>query len=253
MLLAAVLGFFLQTPFTDLTRHASIIFSGRVEKPQSATAGLPASGDTAIVRVDEVLFQPATLKRLEKQSVTVRFKKGEMPSGGQQAVFFTTFYAGGKSIGLDAAGVVRDLAPADARAALAKARDAILDEDIAARLKTSPLVVAGTVRAVKKLEVREWISEHDPEWAAAEVAVETSLKGTLKTATIYFASSPDALYAHWAKLKEGTRVIVIAQQSDPRLRIAFERSRLKPEGPFVVDRADVQPAAELERVRRLIR
>ena len=257
MLFAAVLGLFLQTSITDLTRNSSIIFSGRVEKTQAATAGLPASKETAIVRVDVVLFQPVSLARLDQQQVTVRFRQGDAPPAGQPAVFFTTLYAGGPSIGLDAVGVVRDLAPDNAKAALAKARDAILDQDIAARLKTSQFVVAGVVRAVRRLEVSDSdrVSEHDPEWAAAEVAVESIVKGApgQKTAIVYFASSRDGLYTQWPKLREGDRVVVLAQQADPRLRIAFERSRRKPDGPFVVDHADVQPAAELERVRRLSR
>jgi hypothetical protein len=258
MLFAAVLGLFLQTSMTDLTRHSSIIFSGRVEKPEASTTGLPASKDTAIVRIDEVLFQPASLAPLSRQAVTVRFRQGGAPAIGQQAVFFTTLYAGGESIGLDAVGVVRDMPPDNAKATLAKARDVILDEDIAARVATSPLVVAGVVRAVRRLPVpdNERVSEHDPEWALAELSIDSNVKGALpnqKTMTVYFASSRDALYTLWPKLREGDRVVVIAQRSDPRLEIAFERSRVKPEGPFVVDRADVQPAAELERVRRLSR
>jgi hypothetical protein len=258
MLLGAVLSLFLQPSFTDLTRHSSIIFSGRVEKSQAATAALPASNETAVVRVDEVLSQPVSLARLDGRQVTVRFRDGGPPAAGERALFFTTLYAAGKSIGLDAVGVVRDVAPESARASLAKARDTILDQDIAARLATSELVVAGVVRSVRRQEVRDSdrVSEHDPEWAAAEVAVESVLKGAAsnqKTVTVFFASSRDALYNQWAKLREGDRVIVIAQRSDPRLKMAFERSRLKPEGPFVVDRADVQPPEQFERVRRLIR
>jgi hypothetical protein len=258
MFLAAVLGLFLQTSITDLTRHSSIIFSGRVEKAQAATADLPASKETAIVHVDEVLSQPSDIAPLGREPVTVRFREGAAPRAGEQAVFFTTLYAGGKSIGLDAVGVVRDLPPDKARATLAKARDTILDEDIAARLATSPLVIAGVVRGVRRLEERDndRVSEHDPEWAMAEVSIDSNIKGgaaNQKSATVYFASSRDGFYSLWPKLREGDRVVVIAQQSDPRLRFAFERSPQKPQGPFVVDRADVQPAAELERVRRLSR
>jgi hypothetical protein len=258
MLFAAILGLFLQTSITDLTRNSSIIFSGRVERVQAATAGLPSSKDTAIVHVDEVLYQPSDIAPLGREPVTVRFREGGAPAPGEEVVFFTTLYAGGKSLGLDAVGIVRDLPPDNAKATLAKARDTILDEDIAARLATSALVISGVVRAVRRLEERDndRVSEHDPEWAVADVSIDSNVKGETanqKTVTIYFASSRDALYTQWPKLREGDRIIVVAQQSDPRLRFAFERSRQKPQGPFVVDRADVQPAAELERVRRLSR
>lgn len=168
MLLGVVLSLLLQPSFTDLTRHSSIIFSGRVEKSGAATASLPASNATSVVRVDEVLLQPATLARLKGQQVTVRFRDGKAPPAGEPAVFFATVYAAGKSIGLDAVGVVRDLPGERARDTLAKARDTILDEDIAARLKTAEVAVAGVVRSVRRLEVRdnERVSEHDPEWAA---------------------------------------------------------------------------------------
>src|SRR5215468_10403010 len=93
MLHAAVLSLFLQVSIVDLTRHSSIIFSGRVEKAQSATAALPASNQTAVVRVDEVLFQPASLVRLGGQQVTVRFRQGAPPAAGERVLFFTTVYA----------------------------------------------------------------------------------------------------------------------------------------------------------------
>jgi hypothetical protein len=120
------------------------------------------------------------------------------------------------------------------------------------------VAVAGVVRSVRRLDVRdnERVSEHDPEWAAAEVVIESVLQGKPrieKTLTVFFASSRDGLYTQWPKLREGQRAIVLAQRSDPRLKIAFERSRLNPAGPFVVDRADVQPPEQLERVRRLTR
>lgn len=257
MLLGAVLSLLLQPSLAELARHSSIIFSGRVERSQAATANLPASNETSVVRVDEVLWQPVSLARLSGRQVTVRFHDGQPPAAGEPVLFFTTLYAAGKSIGLDAVGVVRDLPLETARASLAKARETILDQDITARLATSALVVAGVVRSVRRPDIRDSdrVSEHDPEWASADVVVESVLKGApaQKKVTVFFASSRDGLYTQWAKLREGDRVVVIAQRSDPRLRIAFERSRLKPEGPFVIDRVDVQPPEQLERVRRLSR
>src|SRR3954470_1850820 len=121
MLIAAVLSMFLQTSITDLTRHSSIIFRGHVEKPQAATEALPASAGTAVVRVDEVLLQPTSLVRLDGRQVTVRFREGTPPDSGAPMLFFTTLYAAGKSIGLDAVGVVREAPTDNARASLAKA------------------------------------------------------------------------------------------------------------------------------------
>jgi len=257
MLLAVAVSLLLQPSFVDLTRNSSIIFTGRLEKTGASTPSVPATNDTAVVRVDDVLSQPRQIVSLKGHEVTVRFRNGQPPPAGRPMLFFTTLYTAGETVGLDAVGVLA-VPAGQAAEELAKARQTILDEDTAARLARSEFAVAGVVRSIKVLTVPDErrVSEHDPEWAEAQLAVRGVIKGqpaNRELVTVYFASSRSALYAHWAKLREGDSVVVIAQREDPRLKIAFDRSPIRPPGPFVVDRNDVQPAERFERVRGLTR
>ncbi|HEY4640463.1 MAG TPA: hypothetical protein VII75_03900 [Thermoanaerobaculia bacterium] len=254
-LATAVVALFFQVSMVDLTRSSSVVFSGTVAKPHAALPSVPQGQNTAVVRVDDVLVQPATLNDLKSQLVTVRFRSGTSVASGQKALFFTTVYSVGKDVGLDSVGVVNDMPAEQGRAELAKARDVILDQDIAARLNRASAVVVGTVREVKSMATEQRISEHDPEWAVATVAVESVVKGNTAggSVTLWFAGSGDPFYARWPKLKPGQRAIFIVQHEDPRLTFAQTRSVRKSEGPYVIDAADVQPLSNLDRVKRLAR
>jgi hypothetical protein len=254
-LVAAVVALFLQVSLVDLTRTSSVVFSGTVAKPHAALPSVPQGENTAVVRVDDVLVQPATLNDLKSQLVTVRLRSGTSLASGQKALFFTNVYSVGKDVGLDSVGVVNDTTAEQGRAEMAKARDVILDQDIAARLNRASAVVVGTVRDVKSMATEQRISEHDPEWSVATVAVESVVKGNApgESATVWFAGSGDPFYARWPKLQRGQRAIFIVQREDPRLKFAQARSVRKPEGPYVIDAADVQPLSNLDRVKRLAR
>lgn len=255
LLNAVVVALFLQVSMVDLTRSSSVVFSGTVAKPHAALPSVPQGENTAVVHVDEVLVQPATLNDLKSQLVTVRFRNGTPPASGQKALFFTTVYSVGKDVGLDSVGVVNEMSAEQGRAEMAKARDVLLDQDIAARLNRASAVLVGTVRDVQSMATEQRISEHDPEWAVATVSVESVLKGNAagQSAAVWFAASRDPFYARWPKLQRGQRAIFIVQRDDPRLKFAQARSVRKSEGPYVIDAADVQPLSNLDRVRRLAR
>ena len=101
---AIVATLFLQpaASFVDLTRHASLVFSGTVEKSHSATRGIPAGDDTVVVRVEDVLVQPAELIPLKGELVTVRFRGAEKaPETKSRRLFFTNIYLAGDTVGVD--------------------------------------------------------------------------------------------------------------------------------------------------------
>ncbi len=260
MLFAAVLSLFLQptSSLVDVTRHSSIIFSGTVEKLHAATPSVPLAPNTVVVRADDVIRQPRDLINLTGRRLTVRLRGNDKVQEGQRAVFFTNVYSAGASVGVDVVAIAGDLPPDRARDEVVRASDTVLDQDIAARLATADLIITGTVRRVSKLDRDERpTSEHDPEWAAAEVAVQSVEGGktpqNAQVVTVFFSSSRDRLFYFWPKLSEGQSGIFILQSNDARLRYARDRSRKMPSGPFVVDRNDVQPIDRLERVRKLIK
>jgi hypothetical protein len=262
MLVAATVSLLLQTlsaqQLVDLARRSSVVVTCRVEKLGASTIDVPAAANTAVVYVDDVLLQPAPLTSLKGARVTVRFPS-RAPTEAPVTVFGNVYIAG-RSVGLDAVGVVAG-PRGELREQLAAAQQTVREQAIAARVAKAEVIVSGVVHATRPLtdmkDPRQRISEHDPLWTAAEIGVDSVERGdpALKDRglIVYFAASRDPYWSDRAKLRTGDKVIILGQMSDPWITEGFERSIAKPKGPFVIDRDDVQPIDRLELVRRLIK
>ena len=89
-------------------------------------------------------------------------------------------------------------------------------------------------------------SQHDPDWWQATVEVSSVEKGAAPAGTmsVMFANGLDIAWVRSPKLSKGAEGIFLLQDKDP-----FGRGL---PGLAVVDPLDWQPAAELDRVRKLL-
>lgn len=123
------------------------------------------------------------------------------------------------------------------------------DSALAQRLAQAEAVISGTVTAITAAPAKRppFLSQHDPDWWQATVAVESVEKGNVagKTATIFFANSSDVAWYKAPKLAKGDHGVWLLQNKD---------SFGKPTpGPAVIDPLDSRPVSELPKARTLLK
>lgn len=251
-LLGMVLGLFVcaaasgqQAPVEELTREAQLIFQGTVQKVRATNLeAVEANGNTAVVRVDEVLKAPPTLDDFTGREVTVWLAEPDSASPGEQMVLFTRGWFYGETLGVVEVGrAARDTV---SRTAVAEADRRHMEQRLKERLDRSELVVAGRV-----LETRpagkvgeERVTEHDPQWREAVIRIDSLLKGRHEAGTvvILYPGTLDVMWADSPKPRVGQeRVWLLHKDQVEGLEIY---TALKPE--------DVLPRTEVETVRRLV-
>jgi hypothetical protein len=238
------------TDLRQIIRSARIIFVGSIEKPGASNVSLvPASSRTALVRVREVLDAPRTMGDLRGQVVTVLLAKEGSAQAGQEAIFFTNGWMYGENVAVREVAEIPERDREALRSAIAAERQTVRDEELAGRLKSAVLVIAGQVVSARPTAGAERgpRSEHDPEWWQAEIGVASVMKGraTGKTVTVFFPSSLDERWLLVPKLKEGQKAIFLLQPY---------RGNDLPAGALVIlHPLDVQPEQQTDRVRRLLR
>jgi hypothetical protein len=232
-------------------QKSSYIFVGTVQKKNATTMPLvPASDRTAIVRVEEVLSAPKTLADYTGRDVTVQLRDGSTVKAGDRLAFFTNGGMFGGSVALVEVGHVeagRDTQ--DLRRQIAQAFQEKDDEDLGKRIAKASLIVAGKVLKTgpAKLSERQPLSEHDPQWQEAEIAIEVVQKGQFSahTVSVLFAGSTDMMWFRSPKLKEGEDGIWLLHKGAVRWPGIKDRY-------LVVDPLDFQPRDQGDRVKRLL-
>ena len=232
-------------------QKSSYIFVGTVQKTNATTVPLvPASDRTAIVRVEEVLSAPKNLADYSNHDVTVQLREGSTVKAGDRLAFFTNGGMFGASVALVELGHVevgRDTQ--GLRRQIAQAFQKKDDEDLRKRIVKSSLIVAGKVKKTgpAKLNERQPLTEHDPQWQEAEIAIETVHKGQLsaRTVPVLFAASTDTMWFRSPKLKEGQDGIFLLHKDSVRWPGIKDRYVL-------VDPLDYQPKEQDDRVKRLL-
>ena len=187
-LIAAVLGLCLgaaavgQAPSPDtLTPAAQLVFRGTVSKVAAANLDLvQADASTVVVRVDEVLKAPSTLGDLTGREVTVKLQKAGSALAGEQAVFFANGWLYGATLAVVEVGRLHGDA-ALLRSQVAAAGQKAADAALKGWLDGAALIVAGKVvdthPAAVAAGVSETVSEHNPQWFEAVLAVDSVFKG----------------------------------------------------------------------------
>lgn len=235
-------------------RNSHFLFAGTFERIGASNLSLvPASDATAIVRVREVIDQPATFGEMRDARVTVRLADPPGALEGGQAIFFTTSLMFGEHLAVEEKLRLVSRTP-EAEAAdveqvrweVARVRALEADEDLAARLAQAAVVVFGRIGGVRpETEGREEdFGEHAAAWAKATIEVETTLKGRAEE-TVYFAQDTDFFWRNSPKLAPGQEGIFLLQP--------YAGRDLPADSYIVLNALDVQPRTELERVRGLLR
>ena len=246
-----------QTPVTqELVDESTVIFKGRVEQTGASNLKiLPASNQTILVHVDEVISAAKTMTNLKGATVTVRLKEPGSLKVGATATFFTTGWLYGENVALkEVSHVTADLNAQSLQKQVAALQARTSDQKLQSRIQSSAMVFAGKVVASRQLQAEgvRTNSEHDPDWWTADVEVQSLLKGppsAAKRVTLLFAHSTDVMWYRSPKLKEGQQGIWIASEYKPGGLFPAERAPLL----AVVGPLDYQPAAERDRVQRLLK
>ena len=239
-----------------MNAEASFIFQGTVVATGAATLSMVDVDDlTAIVRVDRVLRAPEQMEHIAGREITVKLR--EPADVGTTAVFQTNGWLYGESLAVIETGRRR---PAEAARELeadpdvaagretpaAASRAAAHRSAVQARAEEASAVVIGRVVGVKQLETaaradpgEERLSEHDPQWAIAEVEVDEPVKGRRSgTIEVLFASSDDVMWQHAPKLVVGQKAVMLLQRGAPE--VDDKRA------DAVLDELDVQPVDTVE-------
>jgi hypothetical protein len=234
---------------SDMTIESGFVFEASVEQLEASTAsGFPATTESAVVRVTSILRSPPALANYVGQSITVQLKPPVDLKAGDQAVFFTHGVHYGESL------VVAEVGRAPSgdstmAAQVQSAAEAAQTNELTQRLAQADLVISGTASAPTAFAPGQPhpISEHDPDWGTATIAVDTVEKGSHSAPTkdILFPRSTDIAWYRSPKVKAGDRGVWILHSRDPRGKAV--------PGLAVVHPLDFQPATEIENVRALLR
>ncbi|HEX7182426.1 MAG TPA: hypothetical protein VF756_11325 [Thermoanaerobaculia bacterium] len=195
----------------EMTRAAQLVFRGTVQKVGASNLkAIEPAGDTAIVRIDEVLKAPVGLEDFTGREVTVKLRQPGSAKLGERGVFFTRSWLYGESLGLVEVGRAAGEAGA-LRSRIAAASQGEREAKIKEQLDRAALVVAGKVVETRPAAIQEeGFSEHDPQWWEAVIEVDSVLKGppsSGKRVTVLFPTSTDVAWFEAPKLQVGWNAV----------------------------------------------
>jgi hypothetical protein len=236
----------------SLKRQSQLVFLGTIEKVGAATeANIPVDDRTAVVRVDRVLRSTDQFRALNGREVTVQLRPEQPAAKGDTAVFFARSWLYGKSLAVvevgrgdakEAAGLTRKMQEVEAK------ED---DEKLGGRVATAELIVLGTVTRVRPAPGEKGpITEHDPDWWEATIAVESVEKGHLPSELrVLFANSTDEMWIDSPKLRQGMTALFLLRRDQQEKGMPV----LRRPGWTALDPLDVQPPARIARLRSLLK
>lgn len=251
-----------KTSAAGRTEESQFVFRGTVIQRGAATMDeVPLTRNATIVRVDEVLEGPPVLEGISGQEVTVQLAQGQSVSTGKSYVFQTHGWLYGAGLAVKAVKVTpaTDAEMRAARRTLETAPERALRE----RANSAELVVTGRVteiREVKRLPGAP-ITEHDPEWRRAVVAVADAPAVGRKTrarkpreVVIRFAASPDVRWARAPKFAVGDAGVWMLGERKKTAETRAVRAAAGAEKDefVVVEPEDFLPIEFSERVRALL-
>jgi hypothetical protein len=198
----------------NLVRQSRFIFKGTVEKLGAVTmSAAPASEQTVVVKVDEIIHAPQIFKDLTGNDITVQLAEPGTLKERQQAVFFTNPWLYGESVAVQEVGrqdVSRRGGAAESERFRRKVSEFIErqpDDELREHLAAVDAVVVGIVYNTKPLASSgsQPTPEHDAEWWEASVSVESVEKGDISrtSVAVAFANSMDVAWFEAPKLRVG--------------------------------------------------
>lgn len=206
---------------SKLSREATFVFSGRVEREASSSLSLiPSSPATAVVRVDRIYHAPPDLDDQRGQDVTVVFAEGFSPEQGNgRRVFFTDPVAYGETMGVRELGSIEEPDEPEVVQGLVARVTAEMDEErIQEHLESADAVIHGRVTEMHRAhDAHRRFSEHDPDWWIARIEVIRSIKGDLGgSVEVRYPNSRDVRWYLVPKPKEGQEAIFVLHHDGER-------------------------------------
>jgi hypothetical protein len=231
----------------ELTRSSSLIFTGTVVQVGASTVPrLQPSEDLVTVRVDRGLRVDPVLGDLQGKTITVASAAPGSLSPGQKAIFFTQSWMHGQGIAVREVGHLDAAQEASVAAAVAQLPQTHLRD----RLRSAELVVQAEVVRINPVE-RTSFERNAALWAAAELKIETVLRGKPPTSVVvYFPTSNHPMWARAPRFAPHQRGIFILHAPN-RDRTPSEAT-LGPDALVALDPADFQPDSRLDEVRQML-
>ena len=237
----------------DLLDGSQWVIRGTVRRLGTSTMPeVPASTNTSVVRVNEVLHGPRQFADHVGRDITVVSQDLKGLKVGSSAVFFTRSWLYGQSLAVIEVGRLPGANPDKVAADIRSAEQSNFERRLAERVSAATLVVAGAVAEIGPgPEPRQRVeTEHAPEWAEAVVKVHEVLKGKApdQGIAVLFPASLDELWIDSPKFAPGqTGVLILQRNQDekgwPVLRVP---------GLTALDPLDVQPVEMLATIRKII-
>jgi hypothetical protein len=241
----------------DYARNAPFVVAGRVARTGAATmAMVPASANTGVFQIDEVLHGPPVLDGFAGKEITVLFQdSAAAPNAGESLVLFATSWLYGEGLAVLEVGRIAHSGERreTMRTEIQEAFEGREDELLLARINLADLIVVGkvarTAPAPDEIRRQMPITEHTPDWWRADIEISRIEKGSYqgKQLHIWFPNSEDAAWHESAKFKPGQEGIWLLQRDQqergwPIMRIT---------GLSALHPLDFHPLDRLDRIRRL--
>ena len=242
----------------DYARNAPFVVAGRVARTGAATmAMVPASANTGVFQIDEVLHGPAVLSGFAGKEITVLFQdSAAAPNAGESLVLFATSWLYGEGLAVLEVGRIAHSGERreTMRTEIQEAFERREDELLLARINLADLIVVGkvvgTAPAPEEIRRQMPITEHTPDWWRADIEISRIEKGSHqgKQVHIWFPNSEDVAWHESAKFKSGQEGIWLLQRDQqergwPIMRIP---------GLSALHPLDFHPLDRLDRIRRLL-
>jgi hypothetical protein len=193
-----------------MLKRANIVFVGTVSRVGSAMPSVTAGPRTLVVKVEDVLNKPDQIRLVAGDSVTVEALDSGMKSG-DRATFYTTGWVFGHGVAVREVG--HEAMPA--QVSLSARRDSfrqleqqVSDSTLAERVRGADMIVAGRVESIGAATLaaqqHRRITEHDPSWQEAVIAVDSMLKGpTSARVVVRFPTSLDVAWHRFPRFAVG--------------------------------------------------
>ncbi len=244
----------------DTQEHEpSFVFVGQVLAQGAATLdAVPLNAGTLVVGVVQTIVSPEVVGPLDGFEITVQLQPEQKAEVGKTYLF----RADGWLFGDGLAVVCRDLTdPTEDR--IAATLEAVAEEPVSRlreRAANAEMIVAGRVTQVKEVRRprKAPITEHDPEWLEATIAVD-SVEGSEggsdsppRTVKIRFASSQDADWHNSPKFAVGDQAVWLL--GDKQEGEALRSLSGAPRGQYTVtDSADCLDPGALGQLRQILK
>lgn len=192
-----------EAEISPLIDQAGFIFLGKVLRRRTKLT-LPALtvSDPVPVLIEDVLASTDVMRGFKGREVFVVSKDPAALLEGASLVFFTNILVLGDHV------VVQEIGTAEPLAGTASQITQLANErPLQQRVSAADLIISGLVISIVPVETTPpfTISEHDPKWWIARIAVQSVIKGatTQPDVEVLFANSLDIAWYKVPKLREG--------------------------------------------------